>query len=64
MIDNTTAVAVINHMGTNHSNDCNSIAIKIWSFCFKHNMWLTACHNLMLLLIENLGNFQSRMLNG
>ena len=44
MIDNTTAVAVINHMGTNHSNECNAIAIKIWSFCFKYNMWLTACH--------------------
>ena len=29
MIDNTTAVAVINHMGTNHRNDCSSIAIKI-----------------------------------
>ena len=44
MIDNTTAVAVINHMGTSHSDDCNSIAIKLWSLCFQHNMWLTACH--------------------
>ena len=38
MIDNTTAIAVINHMGTNHSDDCNTIAIKIWYLCFKYNM--------------------------
>ena len=44
MIDNTTAVAVINHMGTNHSNECNAIAIKIWFFFVKYNMWLAACH--------------------
>ena len=44
MVDNTTAVAAINHMGTNHSNECNAIAIKIWSFCFKYSIWLTACH--------------------
>ena len=36
MVDNTTAVAVINHMGTNHSDDCNSAAVKLWTFCFEH----------------------------
>ena len=44
MVDNTTAVAVINHMGTNHSDDCNSAVIKLWTFCFEHGVWLTACH--------------------
>ena len=29
-IDNTTAVAVINNMGTNHSVQCNKVALDIW----------------------------------
>ena len=32
MIDNTTAVSVINNMRTCHSNKCNSTAVKIWEF--------------------------------
>ena len=33
MIDNTTAVAVINHMAINHCHNCNVLAIKIGNFC-------------------------------
>ena len=44
MLDNTTAVAVINHMGTNHSHNCNTMAIKIWNFCYANQIWITACH--------------------
>eukprot|EP00794_Sanderia_malayensis_P016482 gene16482-18121_t len=44
MIDNTTAVAVINTMGTCHSDSCNSIACEIWQFCETNVMWLTAAH--------------------
>ena len=45
MIDNTTAVSVINNMGTCHSDNCNSIGIKIWEFCMSHNIiWLTTAH--------------------
>ena len=44
MVDNTTAVAVIHHMGTNHSDDCSSAVIKLWTLCFEHGVWLTACH--------------------
>ena len=45
MIDNTTAVSVINNMGTCHSDKCNSIGVKIWEFCMSHNtIWLTAAH--------------------
>ena len=45
MIDNTTAVFVINNMGTCHSPRCNSIAVQIWEFCKLHNVtWLTAAH--------------------
>jgi len=37
MIDNTTALSVINNMGTCHS--------PIWEFCKLHNVtWLTAAH--------------------
>ena len=45
MIDNTTAVSVINNMGTCHSDKCNSIAVQIWELCMLHNItWLTAAH--------------------
>ena len=44
MVDNTTAVAVINKMGTCHSKMCNSVALQIWDFCILHNIWLTAAH--------------------
>ena len=44
LIDNTTAVSVLNNMGTCHSHPCNSIANKIWHFCEVNNIWLTAAH--------------------
>ena len=45
MIDNTTAVAVINNMGTCHSIECHSLAVQIWEFSMLHNItWLTAAH--------------------
>ena len=30
MCENTTAVTVLNHMGTSHSDLCNSLAKEIW----------------------------------
>ena len=44
MIDNTTAVSVINNMGTCHSDPCNSVACKIWTLCEENGIWLTAFH--------------------
>ena len=44
LVDNTTAVAVINHMGSIHSDQCHSMAKKIWEFCIANNIWLTAAH--------------------
>ena len=41
-IDNTTAVSVINHMGTSHSVECNKIAHDIWNWCIESNVWLSA----------------------
>ena len=44
LVDNTTAMACINQMGTCHSNDINSLVIKIWQWCIGHNIWLTVAH--------------------
>ena len=44
LVDNTTAIACINQMGTCHSNDINSLRIKIWQWCIRHNIWLTVAH--------------------
>ena len=43
-IDNTTAVAVINNMGTNHSVQCNKVALDIWRWCMARNIWISAEH--------------------
>lgn len=43
-IDNTSAVSIINHMGTSHSDKCNSIAHDIWKFCIHNNTWLSASY--------------------
>lgn len=44
MIDNTSAVYIINNMGTSHSDNCHSICVAIWEFCMTHKIWLTAAH--------------------
>ena len=44
MIDNTTAVAVINHMGTSHSDPLNKLTTQIWLWCIPRNIWLSAAH--------------------
>lgn len=44
MCDNTTAVNVINHMGTSHSVSCNSVAKKIWEWCIDRKIWFSAAH--------------------
>lgn len=43
-IDNTTTVAAINNMGTNHSVKCNKVASDIWSWCMAKNIWISAEH--------------------
>lgn len=44
MIDNTTAVASLNHMGTSHSRECNIVSILIWDLCVTHKIWLPTAH--------------------
>ena len=44
MVDNTTAVAVINHMGTSHSDPLTKLTKEIWLWCIPRNIWLSAAH--------------------
>ena len=44
MLDNTTAVACINNMGTNHSLACDSVVKNIWLFCLRRDVWLSAAY--------------------
>ena len=44
MIDNTTAVAVINHMGTCHPDAFNALSKELWIWCVSRNPWLSAAH--------------------
>ena len=43
-MDNTTAIAYVNHMGGSHSIECNEVAMFIWAFCRQRDIWLTAVH--------------------
>ena len=44
MCDNSTAVNVINHMGTSHSDSCNSLAKEIWEWCIARDIWVSVAH--------------------
>ena len=44
LVDNTTAVATINQMGTCHSRVSNQLSQQIWLWCIDHNVWLTVAH--------------------
>jgi hypothetical protein len=43
-LDNTTAVSVINHMGTSHSHACNAIGKSIWEWCIDRHIWISAAY--------------------
>lgn len=42
--DNMVAITYIAHMGGTRSILCNDIAVTIWEFCQKHDIWLSAEH--------------------
>ena len=44
MIDNSTAVAVVNHMGTSHSWPLNDLGKQIWDWCISRNIWISSAH--------------------
>ena len=45
-LDNTTAIAYINHMGGggggSKSEELNQIAYELWDWCITQNIWVTA----------------------
>jgi hypothetical protein len=43
-VDNTTAVAYVNHMGGIRSASCNALAKQIWTWCNQHSIWLSAAY--------------------
>ena len=44
-IDNTNAVAVLNHMGTRHFRHLNKLCKEICDWCIARNLWISAGHN-------------------
>ena len=44
LLDNSTAVACINKMGTSHSVLCNQLTFSIWDWCIENNIWISAAH--------------------
>ena len=42
MVDNTTAVYCINHMGTSHSRSCNVLTKTLWEWCISESIYITA----------------------
>ena len=44
LCDNTTAVGVVNKMGSTRSPDCNKMARKIWNFAFANGIFITCAH--------------------
>ena len=44
MLDNTTAVPRVQHMGTSHSDSCDELIFALWSWCIESNKWVSAAH--------------------
>ena len=44
LLDNSTAVACVNKMGTSHSVDCNLLTFNLWIWCKERNIWVSAAH--------------------
>ncbi|MES9883156.1 MAG: reverse transcriptase domain-containing protein [Sedimenticola sp.] len=42
--DNTCTVAYINNMGGIKSEQCNELAVEMWSWCIQRRIWLSATH--------------------
>ena len=44
LLDNSTAVACVNKMGTSHSVDYNLLTFNLWIWCKERNIWVSAAH--------------------
>ena len=61
MCDNVTAISYVNNMGGMKSQTCNNIASRIWDFCNKNRLWVSAAHTPGTVNIE--ADKQSRVLD-
>ena len=43
-MDNTTAIAYINHMGGVKSHKCNELVKELWQWCQDNDIWVSAAH--------------------
>jgi len=67
MCDNTTAVNVLNHVGTSHSYSCDSLAKGVWELCIARDIWLSVAHvpgKQILLRILNLEGVKGKQNGG
>ena len=60
-LDNTTAVAYINHMGGSKSSRCNGLAKQMWEWCNQRHIWISAAH--LPGKQNTIADFQSRKFN-
>ena len=44
LVDNMTAVTILNNMGTSHSWQLNELNKEIWTWCIHRGIWLTVAH--------------------
>ena len=44
MVDNMTAVTILNNMGTSHSWKLNELNKDIWTWCIHRGIWVTVAH--------------------
>ena len=58
--DNVTATSYVNNMTGMKSQTCNNIACRIWDFCTKNQLWVSATHITGTINIE--ADKQSRVL--
>ena len=54
-------MAVLNHMGTSHSDPCSHLGKEIWEWCIDCNIWLSAAY---IPGVQNIkADFKSRRTN-
>ena len=44
MCDNVTVISYVNNMWGMESQTCNNITCRIWDFCTKNQLWVSAVH--------------------
>ena len=46
MCDNVTDISYVNNVGGIKSQTCNNITCRIWDFCTKNQLWVSAAHTI------------------